>query len=256
MFTYDILVCVLFFSIVGVIDDVHPLTAFRKLSLQLMAGIGFILLIPQGSLLEGCWLILWIIVITNAFNLIDGMDGLAISYACVVLSWSLISQGESVITWTMLGACLGFLPFNIYKAKFYLGDSGSHALGSAIGYLTVPFVRTLTEPQLADLVIVTLPLADILFVTITRNRRGSPVTTGGTDHIAHRLARLVGSTYVVPVLISFTALLAFFAVYARDVSIAVQIGFIAVIWADAIFLAMYLERRTRRFFSSQPSLRH
>jgi UDP-GlcNAc:undecaprenyl-phosphate/decaprenyl-phosphate GlcNAc-1-phosphate transferase len=247
--SYDLLLCIMVFTIVGIIDDVKRLRAVQKLSLQLAAAIVCIVAAPQASIVESIWTIAWLVVITNAFNLIDGIDGLAISYACIVFGWALFAHGPDVIIFTLLGACLGFLPFNIYKAKFYLGDSGSHALGSAIGWLTVPFIRSHADFQLADLVIVTLPLADIVFVTITRRLRRHSITTGGTDHIAHRLARLVGPASVVPLLMFLTVLLGFFSLQARNVSIPLQVGFTLIMWADMLFLVTMLEQRTRRFFT-------
>lgn len=247
---YDLLFCMLVFTIVGIVDDVRSLSAPQKLLLQFVAAVMCVLASgADKTIVENATTIGWLIVITNAFNLIDGMDGLAVCFACIIFGWSLYAHGPDPVTIMLLGACLGFLPFNIYKAKFYLGDSGSHALGSAIGFLTVPFVRGHGDFQLADLVIVTLPLADILFVTITRTMRRAGVTTGGTDHIAHRLARLVGSLSVVPVLICLSGILSLLALQARSVEPALQAAFLVVMWADALFLVMMLERKTRRYFA-------
>jgi UDP-N-acetylmuramyl pentapeptide phosphotransferase/UDP-N-acetylglucosamine-1-phosphate transferase len=244
-----LIICVLLFTAVGVIDDFVQLKPLEKLLLQFLAGSISFLATTEGSLPEIGWSIIWVIVITNAFNLIDGIDGLAISYACVVLGWSLFVHEESTITAPLLGACIGFMPFNLYRAKYYLGDSGSHALGSAIGYLSIPFVHTAGEFAIADLVIVTLPMADICFVTITRRFRHAHVTTGGTDHIAHRVARLVGVPGALPVLIVPSIVLALISVQARTTSIGIQIAFVLIFWADITFLMKVLERRTRRLIT-------
>jgi len=249
MFSYDLLLWIMAFTVVGIIDDIVRLNALKKISLQLIAAVACILISPQGTLPESIWMIIWVIVITNAFNLIDGIDGLAISYACIAFGWSIVAHGPHILTITLLGACLGFLPFNIYKAKFYLGDSGSHALGSAIGYLTVPFIAARGDFQVADLVIVTLPLADICFVTITRSLRHLSVATGGTDHLAHRLARVVGLPSVVPLLIFLTVVLGLLSLQARSVPLTLQIGFLVVMWADMLFLVTLLERKTRCYFN-------
>jgi UDP-GlcNAc:undecaprenyl-phosphate GlcNAc-1-phosphate transferase len=245
-----LLFCMLLFTIVGIVDDIRSLSAPQKLLLQLVAAVVCVLASgADKTIIESAWTVLWLIVITNAFNLIDGMDGLAVCFACIIFGWSLFAHGPDLVTIMLLGACLGFLPFNIYKAKFYLGDSGSHALGSAIGFLTVPFVRGYGEFQPADLVIVTLPLADILFVTVTRKLRRARVTTGGTDHSAHRLARLVGSVSVVPMLICLSGILSLLALQARSVELALQVAFLVVMWADVLFLITMLERKTRRYFA-------
>jgi UDP-GlcNAc:undecaprenyl-phosphate GlcNAc-1-phosphate transferase len=125
---YDLIVCILLFTVVGIIDDIVHLKPIKKLTLQVLAGsiYVFIFHIP---LAEGLWILLWFIIIVNAFNFIDGMDGLAISYATVILIWSLSVHGSDLVTLTLLCASLGFLPFNICNARSYLGDSGSHALG-------------------------------------------------------------------------------------------------------------------------------
>jgi UDP-GlcNAc:undecaprenyl-phosphate/decaprenyl-phosphate GlcNAc-1-phosphate transferase len=245
MVMYDLIVCILLFTVVGIIDDIVHLKPMKKLSLQVLAGsiYVFIFSIP---LVEGVWMTLWFIIIVNAFNFIDGMDGLAISYASVIFIWSLSVHGSDLVTLTLLGASLGFLPFNICNARSYLGDSGSHALGSAIGYLTIPSMGSAYE--VADFTVVTLLLADIGFVAVSRGVRGVSILTGNTDHLAHRLARAVGASRVLPIFSVSTILIVTASIYIRNASMIVQGSFLFFVWLTTSVLVILLERRTRHFF--------
>src|SRR5687768_1157314 len=107
---YDLLFCILVFTIVGIVDDVRSLSAPQKLLLQFVAALMCVLASgADKTIVESAWTIVWLIVITNAFNLIDGMDGLAVCFACIIFGWSIYTHGPDPVTIMLLGACLGFL---------------------------------------------------------------------------------------------------------------------------------------------------
>lgn len=141
---------------------------------------------------------LWVIGVTNAFNLIDGIDGLAAGVAAVaagalvLIGLALGQPDVAALMAAVMGAALGFLLYNAPPARVFMGDGGSLLLGYllAAGALGVqrgggPIVGTLVP-----IAVLAVPIFDTTFVTITRLLRGQSVTRGGTDHVHHRLVRL------------------------------------------------------------------
>jgi UDP-GlcNAc:undecaprenyl-phosphate/decaprenyl-phosphate GlcNAc-1-phosphate transferase len=155
------------------------------------------------------WLPLWagvpiaaliLIASMNSFNLLDNMDGLAAGTAAVAaLGLALVAglvpdSGSAVVAAALAGACLGFLPFNLRPhrpAALFMGDSGSHMLGFALGGLAL-----LASPGgaggaaaavAAPLLILALPALDTGLVMLVRFSEGRAVWQGGRDHSSHRL---------------------------------------------------------------------
>ena len=155
------------------------------------------------------WLPLWaglpvacviLVASMNSFNLLDNMDGLAAGAAAVAaLGLALVAglvpdSGSAVVAAALAGACLGFLPFNYRPhrpAALFMGDSGSHMLGFAIGGLAL-----LASPGgaggaaaavVAPLLILALPVLDTGLVMLVRFSEGRAVWQGGRDHSSHRL---------------------------------------------------------------------
>jgi UDP-GlcNAc:undecaprenyl-phosphate GlcNAc-1-phosphate transferase len=141
--------------------------------------------------------VLWLLAVTNAFNLIDIMDGLSAGTALVAaLSLMVLADlDQRVAAATMLaglaGACLGFLKYNFQPARIYMGDTGSMFLGLLLGALAmdIAYTRNHALGALAPALVLGVPLFDMLFVMYIRWRRGLPVMLGSPDHVALRLRK-------------------------------------------------------------------
>ncbi len=197
---------------IGTIDDWRPIPPAPRLLVQ--AGVGVALWVADAGwhseLPGGVDLVLtvaWVVVATNAFNLIDNLDGTATAAAAAsaigVGAIALTSDGaawSAVIAAAMLGACLGFLPANLASpSRIFLGDGGSTLLGFLIAIGTMgAFAR---EPSPAEcavaLLLIGVPLVDVAVATVSRRRIGRPVLTGGRDHLTHRMHERLGSARTV-----------------------------------------------------------
>ena len=198
----------------GVVDDIVSLRPWIKLLVQCAAagvaiahGVQIHILtnprifgevIPLGALSIPATL-LWIVGITNALNLIDGLDGLAAGVSGIgcasMLAVSLFLPGAtdvSVLLGALGGACLGFLPFNRNPARVFMGDTGALLLGfvlstaSVLGLFKMYTVVTFAVPLLA----LALPLSDTLFAIVRRLYRGENPMKADRGHIHHRLLAL------------------------------------------------------------------
>jgi UDP-GlcNAc:undecaprenyl-phosphate GlcNAc-1-phosphate transferase len=189
--------------ILGLIDDLGQLGPWIKLAGQLVA-VG--VLIKSGIYIQLTFLppvvavalsVLWLLAVTNAFNLIDVMDGLSAGNACVASLILLVvaDLDGGVTTATLLaalaGASLGFVRYNFAPARIYMGDSGSMFLGLLLGALAMDnaYTRHSLVGALAPALVLGLPLFDMLFVMYIRRRRGLPMMLGSPDHFALRLRR-------------------------------------------------------------------
>jgi UDP-GlcNAc:undecaprenyl-phosphate GlcNAc-1-phosphate transferase len=198
-------------ALIGAWDDVKGLSAGRKLLLQTAIAVGLyfagfqirILSNPFGAPLSLGWLslpvsVLWIVGITNAINLLDGIDGLAAGVGlCIALSLALMNMlGGNIfvvlVSLCLAGSCLGFLPYNYAPARIFLGDSGSLVLGlvlSCVGILSLFKAATATF-VLAPLILFGLPLFDTVSVMIGRWLRGTSVFSADKSHVHHHLLRM------------------------------------------------------------------
>ncbi|MEN6625252.1 MAG: MraY family glycosyltransferase [Candidatus Sumerlaeia bacterium] len=189
--------------ITGLVDDLHPLGPKRKLVIQILATLpllyagisirGF-LPVPLGWILTA----MWIVLLTNSFNLLDNMDGLSASVAlvvCIVLSLAAAAGGERWLPALFLcfaGALGGFLFFNFHPASMFMGDAGSLSIGYLMGVFSimityyVPGTPT-ALPVLMPLAIMGVPLFDTLSVMYIRWRNHKPIMVGDRNHFSHRL---------------------------------------------------------------------
>lgn len=191
--------------VVGIVDDFRCLPPNVKLTSQIMAGclvVAFNIQVDLGS----SWLsapvtIGWLVLVMNAFNLMDNMDGLSAGIGAIASGfcvWHALGSGEhwvaAVAAASLVGSALGFLQYNLPPAKIFMGDSGSQILGLGLG--TLSLMETWHQPArlLGLLALPTLllavPLFDTLFVTFQRILHGRHPFQGGTDHLSHRLGLL------------------------------------------------------------------
>jgi UDP-GlcNAc:undecaprenyl-phosphate/decaprenyl-phosphate GlcNAc-1-phosphate transferase len=189
--------------LLGLVDDICGLSPRIKLLGQVIA---VFLLIKSGiririeqfpPILNIALTFLWMIVMTNGFNLIDVMDGLSGGVACVsaaAMGLVFLSNGNRigfVLCAALLGSLLGFLRFNRPPAQIYLGDTGSLFLGFFLGGLAIRGDYTDYNPLgwLTPLALFSVPLFEIAFVSWLRMRRGVSIMTGSRDHFGLRLRR-------------------------------------------------------------------
>lgn len=140
---------------------------------------------------------LWVVGLTNAFNLLDIMDGLCVSQAIVcTLGLAVIALPSEYIyvnfaALALLGACLAFWPYNHAKRKIFLGDSGATFLGFMIAALSIGtgYSERSNWGFLAPLFILAVPLFDTAFVSLARILKGKNPLKGSNDHIALRLKK-------------------------------------------------------------------
>lgn len=196
---------------VGMVDDVLQVKPFSKLIGQIAAAmllwyfdyrLGWV----ESRLLDSLLTVVWIVGLTNAFNLLDNMDGLCAGTALVV-SISLITglltgasrdvaSAEVVYLAALAGAVLGFLVYNFPPASVFMGDSGSLLLGFSLAALTLSNegVRGSRSDVLSVIVgpvfVLLLPIFDTTLVTIMRLLAGRSPAMGGRDHSSHRLVAI------------------------------------------------------------------
>jgi len=190
----------------GLLDDLRHLSPLAKLAAQVTAAVivlasGLEVEIVGNDVLAWAIGILWLVVITNAFNLLDNMDGLAATLAAIACGYFAIDavtehESETVLVLSLaLGlACAAFLPFNLRPgraAHVFMGDSGSQVLGFGLASLALAsswtVAGTTTATILLPLLILAIPILDTTLVTLKRLAERRPVTQGGRDHTSHRL---------------------------------------------------------------------
>ncbi len=190
-------------SFLGLVDDRFQLNAYIKLVVQLGAAVfawyaGIQISIFQTPLLDLGVTVLWIVGITNAMNFLDNMDGLLAGISSVVSAFFLVLavlNGQylvALLSAAVLGACVGFLFWNLNPANVFMGDSGSMFLGFVLACTAIKlrFIGQDTSVSwLTPVIVLALPLFDTTLVSISRLRRGkNPLTTPGKDHVSHRIS--------------------------------------------------------------------
>jgi UDP-GlcNAc:undecaprenyl-phosphate GlcNAc-1-phosphate transferase len=190
----------------GLIDDIKALPPLAKLGAQfgaaaIVIACGVRAEIVSNDILGVVIAVVWLVGLTNAFNLLDNMDGLAASTAGIAALFFAIdavtehpSRTVLVLAGALGLACLGFLPFNLRPrrpAAVFMGDSGSQLLGftlATLGMLTSYKVASTTVATLLlPILILAVPILDTTLVTIIRLLERRPVSKGGRDHTSHRL---------------------------------------------------------------------
>lgn len=208
-FPFTLLVGMGLIFLFGLVDDIKSLPPVGKLVTQIVAasvavffGYTTNFFSPRlgetflAQILNSAVSLLWLVAITNAMNLLDNMDGLAGGISlivCCFLGYFFWDSGDLLMILfcaSLGGAILGFLFLNFPPAKIFMGDSGSQFLGYTLALLAIARL-----PQASNVFAIlgvptflfSLPLADTLFVTITRWLRGQSPFKGGRDHTSHRL---------------------------------------------------------------------
>lgn len=233
-YTWAILTGAFIIIVTGVLDDMYELSAKIKLLGQIAAALVVVMggvyvefiNLPFGGVLEfgmfGVPLtLLWIIGITNSINLIDGLDGLASGVSSIVLLTITIiafMDGNLFIislASILLASTLGFLVFNFYPAKIFMGDTGALFLGYMIAVISLLGFKSVTLFSLAiPIIILAVPIFDTVFAIIRRLVNKQPLSSPDKSHLHHCLLRLglshrtaVLSIYGISAVFSLSAIL-------------------------------------------------
>ncbi|MBD3871467.1 MAG: undecaprenyl/decaprenyl-phosphate alpha-N-acetylglucosaminyl 1-phosphate transferase [Acidobacteria bacterium] len=208
---------------VGLIDDFGALTPKPKALGQVVA---VFVLLKAGIMVQVAFMpwwvrliitVLWLVGLSNAFNLVDIMDGLAAGLGVIAATFLLVVallNGRLVVaafTVAMIGALLGFLRFNFFPATIYLGDCGSLFIGLTLGALAMVMDYTRYNPLgwLAPLYILAVPLVDTLFVIVLRMRAGRKIYYGSPDHFPLRIRRRLDGWTAGTVVVSYAVAVIF-----------------------------------------------
>ncbi len=215
-----LVVCASAMFALGLVDDLAQLKPYAKLIVQISAATAFTTFgaaLPwtSNALVNQGITIFWIVGITNAFNLLDNMDGLAAGVALIAsafLTLLFVTSGQgplAVMSATLGGAALGFLVFNFNPASIFMGDAGSQFLGFCLATLSLLSAVDRSRNVLAvlgtPLMLLLLPILDTSLVTVMRKVYRRPVSLGGRDHTSHRLVALGLSERAAVLLLWFLA---------------------------------------------------
>ena len=253
--------------VLGIFDDIYSLRAMFKFVVQIIAALVAVL---SGNVIETLsnpnvfsadpyWnlgilavpaTVIWIVAITNAVNLIDGLDGLAcgvstISSMTLLVIALVVSEGNVAILMAALaGGCIGFLPYNLNPAKIFMGDTGSTFLGyvravvSIQGLFKFYAIISFAVPFL----ILGLPIFDTAFAFIRRIAHGQSPMHADRSHIHHRLIDMglnqkqaVATLYVISAILGLSAVVLTTSGEGRAMLLFLVLCIVAVVAARVVF---------------------
>jgi UDP-GlcNAc:undecaprenyl-phosphate GlcNAc-1-phosphate transferase len=193
----------LVFAAMGLIDDLRGLSPVFRFVVGLglatvLVAYGVVLESPLPEWLDMVISVVWILGMTNAFNLLDNIDGLAAGTAAIASGAFFViailndQQYSALLAIGLAGAMLGFLRSNFAPATIYMGDAGSLFIGFMMAYMGLKMRTNIAEiPQLfAPVLVLGVAMLDTTVVVVSRLRRGLSPFTGGQDHLSHRFLRL------------------------------------------------------------------
>ena len=228
---------VILIVILGIFDDIYALPALPKLIVQIAAAL---IAVMHGNVIQvisnpnlfsdnpywslGAWSVpvsvIWIVAITNAVNLIDGLDGLAVGVAAIssmtmLVIAMLVSENLVALTMAALaGGCIGFMPYNQNPAKIFMGDTGSTFLGFVLATVSIQgLFKFYTIISFAvPFLMLGLPLFDTCFAILRRISKGQNPMAPDRSHVHHRLIDMgfnqkqaVGILYVISAILGLSA---------------------------------------------------
>ncbi len=277
-----VLVCSTLIVVLGMVDDKRGITALTKLTGQIFV-VGVLILL--GSQLLFFWLpglgivvptqdqlvlltLIWVLMVINAVNLVDGLDGLAAGMVAIAAAAFFVymvrepsqfglASSAALLSAITVGICVGFLPWNFFPAKIFMGDSGSMLLGLLLAVATMAGVgRNPTKPSGGDLaatvgavvvplLILFIPFLDVVLAITRRTWRGQGIGHADKEHIHHRLL-VIGHTHRGAVFLMYlwSALISASALAIGFIDNRVAVGAILAV-AILLFLVTALPRFTR-----------
>ena len=237
---------------VGLYDDIKDIKPIVKLICQIIAAsvtfamgvrIPTITLMglhfandTAGLVLSYFATIIWIVLITNTINLIDGLDGLADGVSVissVAIGYAAYIHGQYTVTFAMMalaGAALGLLPFNFYPAKTFMGDSGALFLGFMLASISIigPAKGAAIVSIMVPVFVLGVPIFDIVFAVFRRTRKGISIFKADRGHLHHQLASIgMGQRRSVLMIYGISAVMGIAAIlFSRS----------RELWLEALFL--------------------
>ena len=253
--------------VLGVVDDITPLRAGFKFLVQIAAALIAVLHGVVVNVLSNPnvfsdnpywslgWLsipvtVLWIVGITNSVNLIDGLDGLAngvstISAVTMLVIALLVSQAQTALVMAALvGACIGFMPYNRNPAQMFMGDTGSTFLGYILATISIQglFKYYAVISFAAPFLILGLPMFDTLFAIVRRLAHGQNPMSPDRGHIHHRLIDMglnqkqaVAALYVVSSILGLSAVVLTTSGAGRAMLFLLTVAIVAFLASRVIF---------------------
>ena len=195
--------------VVGVLDDCLTLRAMPKFLAQIVSALivyasgceiryvsnPFSAGLIDLGVFSGFVTVIWIVMMTNAVNFIDGLDGLAVGVSGISTATMLViamlmgEEGVAVVLAALLGSCLGFIPYNFNPAQIFMGDTGSTFLGFVLASISVQglFKMYAVISFMVPFLILGVPFFDVSFAVIRRLAKGQNPMTADRGHIHHRL---------------------------------------------------------------------
>lgn len=266
--------CAIVLFFVGVKDDIIGTAPVKKLIAHLIVAFIMVLMADiRLSSLHGLFGVREIpyqfsvllsvftyIVVVNAFNLIDGVDGLAggvgflTSIAFGVWFYLVGDQVYAVLAFSLAGAILGFLRYNFYPAKIFMGDSGSLLIGFLIAVMAIEMVeyeksilpitvQVVSKPILAMAILV-IPLLDTARIFIYRSAKGMSPFKADNNHIHHKLFQLgIGHRGTVITLLSFNFLFILLAVILKGMDPNMSFAILTSVCLAALFVLHFIRPR-------------
>ncbi len=264
-------------AITGLIDDIKNIKPWMKLLGQVLAAIcvissgirigyihiPFLEIYGLDELLSIVVTFFWIIGVTNAINLIDGLDGLATGVSAIATLSLLVifvlngaAQIPLVIVSALLGGLIGFLPYNFNPAKTFMGDAGSNFLGYTLATASMMgMAKTYTVMAIVlPIIVLALPIFDTLFAMVRRILAGKSIMQADRGHLHYRLIDAgLTQRQAVLILYTVTALLGLFAIVLMQSSVWKVIGFLTI-----CLLLMVLESKNvkvnhrKKIFAPEP----
>ena len=203
-YAYGILTGSVILLVIGMIDDKLGMMPRLKLTAQILVALiaykaGIRVITFEDYYISMFFTVFWIVGITNAFNLLDNLNGLSSGIAGIsALFFGVMAIMDSqvyiaVLSFAMAGACFGFLKHNFPKANIFMGDSGSMFLGFTLACIAILGSWETDKISLSlslPVLILGYPIFDTTLVTFLRIKERRPVFIGGKDHSSHILASL------------------------------------------------------------------
>jgi len=257
--------------ILGVLDDIFALPAMPKFLVQIAAAL---IAVVQGNVItylsnpnifspNPIWnlgvlsvpfSVLWIVAITNAVNLIDGLDGLACGVSAIssmtllIIALTVSEPQVALLMAALAGSCLGFLPYNMNPAKIFMGDTGSTFLGFILAVVSIQglFKYATIISFAVPFLLMGLPIFDTCFAILRRVSHGQSPMSPDRGHIHHRLIDMgLSQKQAVAVLYVISAILGLSAVVLTTSGVTKAMLFLVSLCVAGGIAAMLFLNRTR-----------